>query len=42
MDQQITRGGILVAVGVANKDQQRAADEAFSKAGAVTTSTASH
>lgn len=41
MDQQITRGGILVAVGVANKDEQHAAETALAEAGATTTSTAS-
>jgi len=41
MDSQVTRGGILLAVGVANKDEQRAAEEAFEKAGALSTSTSS-
>lgn len=41
MDKQITRGGILVAVGVATKDEQRAAEEALAQSGAATTSTAS-
>lgn len=41
MDAQITRGGILVAVGTANSDEQKAAEDAFASAGAVTTSTSS-
>lgn len=41
MDAQITRGGILVAVGTVDKDQQKAAEDAFAAAGAVTTSTSS-
>jgi hypothetical protein len=41
MDAQITRGGILVAVGTANKDEQHAAEKAFADAGAVTTSNSS-
>jgi hypothetical protein len=41
MDKQITRGGILVACGVDDRDQQHAAEAAFERAGAATTSTAS-
>ncbi len=41
MDSQVTRGGILLAVDVANKDEQRAAEEAFAQAGAISTSTTS-